>query len=304
MSKIAFVVSRSGVINLVLDGEIHTVPAGHFNHRLLLGAMKEVPQDANEIRRLLGISPGTAITEEIVKAIEPYSDGQMTVDPETNTIRYGDQELPESLVKRIHQLIVEGYGSEGFKAFIKFCDRLMANPSQRSTEQAYKFVADNSLPITPDGFILCYKAVRDDYTDKRTGKVDNSVGAKPCMPRDMVDDDPQSSCSRGYHVGTKKFVDDFGGNSDRYIVCQVDPADIVCVPHVDAGKVRVNIYEVVRDMEGRGNFAVLKGGLYTAQGRKVEPTEGGQFDHDTAEHWDMASDLSDDPDGPDDDFPF
>ena len=295
MSKIAFIVSRSGVINLVMNGNTHTVPCGHYNHRLLLRHLRKPEQDANEIRRLMGLSSEEAVTEEIVQVIEPYSDGKITVNPETGLIRYGDEELPASLRDRMRDLMRDGYGSEGFKAFVKFCDRLMANPSKRSTEQAYKFVADNSLPITPEGFVLCYKAVRDDYTDKRSGKVDNHVGAKPFMSRNKVDDDPQDACSYGYHVGTKQFVEGFGDASDRYIVCKVDPADIVCVPHVDAGKVRVNTYEVIRDMEGRENFGVMEGGLYTAQGRKVEPTEvreGGQFDHDTADHWNLASDLS------------
>ena len=290
MSKIAFIISRNGVINLVLDGNNHTIPTKYHNYLLLFDALKQVPQDVDKIRRFVGLTPEAAIVEEIAQNIGPHPDGKITINRKLGLVYYNGEELPISLQNRMLDLMRNGHGSEGFKAFVKFCGRLMANPSRNSVQQAYKFVDDNSLPITPEGFVLCYKAVRNDYTDKCTGKVDNSIGAKPFMPRNQVDDDPLDACSYGFHVGTKSFVDIFGNTNDRYIICKIDPADIVCVPHANVGKVRVNTYEVVRDMEGRENFVVMEGGFYNSKGGQIEPTEirkYPQFDNDIADHWEL-----------------
>ena len=304
MSKIAYIVSRSGVINLVMDGENHTVPHGHHNHKLLLKAVRGKVEDPNEFRRLLDLDPAAAKVEEVVQIVQPYSDGLIAVDPTNKTVVYGDQELPESLQRRMVELIEEGYGGDGFKAFCKFCDRLMQNPDPNSREQGYGFLDQKGLPITPDGYFLAYKALDSNYRDMHTHKIDNNIGAKPRMKREDCNSDPNYGCHNGYHVGSADFARNFGNGSGQFVVVKVDPRDIVCVPHQDYGKIRICGYEVIRDMEGQENCRALEGGLYDTHCTKIEPKEvreGAAFDNDTADHWDLANDLSDDADDYEDD---
>lgn len=59
------------------------------------------------------------------------------------------------------------------------------------------------------------------------GRVPYPVGATIWMPREMVDDDRNSACSVGIHVGTLSYASTF---SDETLVVLVDPADVVAVP--------------------------------------------------------------------------
>jgi hypothetical protein len=115
-----------------------------------------------------------------------------------------------------------------------------------------------NLPITDDGCFLAYKAVTNQYLDKHTRTVDNTPGsnAVPPMPRYKVDDNPDSHCSTGYHVGALPYVQGFASgygsvNGDKIVVCQVDPANVVSVPNDCNGeKMRVTHYTVLCDYNG------------------------------------------------------
>lgn len=137
-----------------------------------------------------------------------------------------------------------------FKYLVKFLTRLLANPSEASREHAYTFLANKGLPITEDGHVLGYKAVRNNWTDKHTGTVLNKIGSVVQMDRKQVDDNTRKECSTGLHVGTLNYVERFRsvGSGDRTLIVKFDPADIVSVPSSDAAeKIRVSKYTVVAE---------------------------------------------------------
>lgn len=135
---------------------------------------------------------------------------------------------------------------------LKFVDRLMKNPSPRAREQLYPFLAYGNMPITPEGTLLAYKAIRHDWTDKHTGKFSNRIGNVLVMNRKHVDDDPSRGCSYGFHVGTLEYVRNFARcygepDGDRIIIVEVDPADVVSVPlDCENQKIRTCRYKVIR----------------------------------------------------------
>lgn len=137
-----------------------------------------------------------------------------------------------------------------FKPLTNFLVRLMANPSFKSREQLYKFLEHKSLPITEDGMVLAYKAIKDDWTDKHTGKIDNSLGRTVEMDRSLIDDDPDNHCSTGLHVGALSYVNGFKSGHDRVVLVSFDPTDAVSVPK-DANfeKLRVCKYKVVEEFK-------------------------------------------------------
>lgn len=144
---------------------------------------------------------------------------------------------------------------EGFDVgpMARFMENLYENPSYRSVEQLYGFLEASDLPITEDGHFLAYKMVRDNYTDHRTGTFDNSVGARPKMPRNQVDDDPNSTCSAGLHFCSQNYLGFYGGGG-RTMIVKVNPRDVVSIP-VDYknAKGRACEYEIVGELE-RSSF--------------------------------------------------
>jgi len=80
--------------------------------------------------------------------------------------------------------------------------------------------------------------------------VDNSIGATPEMPRNLVDDNPRNDCSDGYHVGTIDYVNGFNKDQGHVIIVKVNPRDAVSVPNYDTTKLRVCKYEVIEEYTG------------------------------------------------------
>lgn len=134
---------------------------------------------------------------------------------------------------------------------IKFWQRLLNNPSKWCLESLFNFLDKNNCPISEDGKFMAYKAVRNNFTDKYSGEVDNSPGKQvPPFLRNEVDDDRLKSCSFGYHVGSTNYVRTFGEMGDKFIEVLVDPADVISIPSdVNENKMRVCTYKVIREIK-------------------------------------------------------
>lgn len=129
-----------------------------------------------------------------------------------------------------------------------FAARLAKNPSANSRAQLFRFLQHKHLAITPEGFILAYKAVRQDYLDWHSGTCKNTPGTTLSMPREAVDPDSKGDCRPGFHVGTLSYAQSFANIKGKsiFLICRVDPADVVSVPDdCDCQKMRVCSYYVV-----------------------------------------------------------
>lgn len=127
----------------------------------------------------------------------------------------------------------------------EFLRRLERNPSAASRSQLFGWLKAGGFTLTTQGYIVGYKSVRSDGLSAHAGRepvtvqsqegsvqtvvgrVPYPVGATIWMPREMVDDDRNSACSVGIHVGTLSYASTF---SDETLVVLVDPADVVAVP--------------------------------------------------------------------------
>jgi len=162
-----------------------------------------------------------------------------------NTILRGGTPVDNAIVPHILDLHQQGLPVGPLLAFL---DKVLANPSMRSRNQLWRFVATNKITITPEGDLLFYKKVKDDYFDVHTGKSNRyTVGSTHSMHRSLVDDDPESTCSHGLHVCSYEYLREFGGQ--RTLVCRVNPADVVSVPiDYHNTKVRVCQLTVVKEV--------------------------------------------------------
>jgi hypothetical protein len=156
------------------------------------------------------------------------------------TLKHKGRPLPAALNDRINAMIT---GGESPEPLLKFFERLSRNPSMRSVEQLYSFLAHSNIPLETDGTFLAYKGIRKDLKDQHSGTVDNSPGQVHEMDRNLVSDDPMTPCHYGFHVGALEYASSFAPVT---VICRVDPEHVVCVPHdYSAQKMRVHKYEVV-----------------------------------------------------------
>lgn len=181
----------------------------------------------------------------VARELEKYISGDIRV--EGGVVTYKGVEIHNTMTDRLVSMLEEK--EEGVDRFCRFFESLMAVPDERVVEELYDFLKYMDIEINDDGSFYAFKAVRANYTDIHTGKMNNSVGAKPEMPRYMVDDNKYKTCSRGLHFATEQYARSFGRSTSRLMKVKVFPADVVSIPNDYNGqKGRACKYEIVEDL--------------------------------------------------------
>lgn len=177
-------------------------------------------------------------------ALSRYVKGHVTIDG--SVLKYKDLAIDSGLTKRIIELMNNG---EDFDFLINFLENLMLNPSRRAVYELYDFLDHNDIEITEDGYFIAWKRVNEDYTDMYTGTMDNSPGKRVEVPRNMVDEDSNVTCSHGLHVAAKHYIPHYGGGCGRVIACKVNPRDVAAIPSdYQNSKMRTCGYDVLKDV--------------------------------------------------------
>lgn len=228
--KFAYIINEKSITLMYSDGTVDSVPA----EPELVSALKE-GRSETEVRNIADKS----------KCIANYMEGEVIV--KNNQVLYHGQPMHGVLVSKILEFAAKGYP---YMPLVKFFANIMKNPSNRAVCELYGFLSNAGLGITDSGTFLAYKAIKENWTDKHTGRFDNHIGCTLEMPRNMVDDNCNNGCSHGFHVGSLKYVTSFASASDHVIIVEVDPKDVVSVPTEDCGKVRVCKYRVVGEFTG------------------------------------------------------
>lgn len=249
-------------LSLVVDNEPFTINDSHANFDKIIEALKSNNFEA--IPDLLNAG----------KHIEDLSEGRIKVIH--GVVHFNNHAIHNSVTTRLLKTIELGFDA---RPLARFLDRLMNNPSHHSVTQLYGFMDACDLPITQDGRLLAYRSVKDNYWDTHTGKTSLSVppnsqmdrpksvqgdvmvvdgvttrflpngATEVSMPRNMVDDNPNRTCSNGLHVCSQKY----GMYGTRLLLVAVDPADVVSVPNdYNQAKMRVCKYEVLKDVQHKG----------------------------------------------------
>lgn len=198
-------------ITVVFEGKPHVVQKGS-------------PQ-FNALRKAIIAENWKAVPKNltVAKSIKDWAKGKFTL--KGDNFYFEGNVLPNNINSRIIQMATKG---EDPTPLFKFWERLQKNPSMRSVEQLWPFLEHKGIPITKDGTFLAYKGVKDNFKDAHTGTVDNKPGTVNEMPRNQISDDPNHACHEGFHVGALRYAQSF---SQRVVVCEVDPENVVCVPY-------------------------------------------------------------------------
>lgn len=226
---IPFILQGANIV-LYVNGQPVIVDTSHVNYK----AVKEAifAEDWDTVKEM------ATVKAVVMKA----SNGRVAVTEDEVT--FDGVAVHNALSRRMLQMFTEGFP---IAHFCKFMENLDANPSYRARNELYGFLEACNLPITDDGCFLAYKKIRSDWKDTYSGKIDNSIGAKPTMARRDVNEDPSQTCSAGLHVCSYSYLKSYSG--ERIVAVKVNPADVVAVPtDYNNAKMRVCQYEVVEEL--------------------------------------------------------
>lgn len=226
MSKSFQYQATNTTITVIIDGQTYTATEGQPHYRKLRCAA--LAGDFELVKS--NLKPSAVISS--------WSKGSFKL--QGGGVHYQGEAVPKSIGGRILEGLSVG---EDVDKYLHFYSKLNQNPSHRSVNQLWKFLEHKALPIAPDGDILAYKGIREDFTDVHSGKFNNSVGETLQMQRNRVSDDPTIGCHFGFHVGALSYAKSFG---KVVVIVKFSPTDVVCVPHdCSHQKVRVCKYSVV-----------------------------------------------------------
>lgn len=220
-------------IIVVVNGKSYTISKDtHIAYEKIVEALKA--QDWDQVCNLV----------EPKQVIVDFGKGNVSI--KGNKMYWKGNEFHNALSNRMIEMLKEGFPID---PMVRFMENLMTNPSHRSVNQLYGFLEKNSLPITEDGHFLAYKRVRSDYTDVHSGTIDNSVGQTVTMERNLVNDDPEQTCSTGLHFCSESYLPHFGGSNGPVMILKISPADVVSIPvDYDNAKGRCAKYVVVGEL--------------------------------------------------------
>lgn len=230
MSAEASWIMTDNSVTVVIDNEVHTILQEHPNFTRIVNAIKTNDWDL------------VAVLSNVSTAIVDKSNGQLYT--KDGKVYLNDEEVDGKLAERINLMLFDGFSLE---PIVNFINNLHENPSYQTNRLLYTFMENNNLPITPDGCFLAYKRVKANYTDERTGTIDNSIGSTVKMLRRKVNDDHNNSCADGLHVGSRQYFSSIGSTTNnKMLLVKVNPKDVVAVPGND--KIRCCEYHVMSEL--------------------------------------------------------
>lgn len=235
MTHTAMIANSTGC-TVVVGTTVYTVAKDHPAFQEIQEAFAD--SDADRLEALLSVR----------KAIEKLAEGT-ELRVENGSLFYGNRELTNGLARRIVKMFSEGRDAVA-QPLVNFMTNLLENPSRRAVEGLYEWLERSNLPITTDGHFIAWKIVGDNYMDLYTGKFDNSVGQKPTVARNEVDENPDRTCSYGLHFCSNEYLPHYGNRSGRRIMMvKVNPADVVAFPpDYNTAKGRCCSYEVIAEV--------------------------------------------------------
>lgn len=265
-NSIPFLIQGKNII-LVVDNKSHTISRDtHLSYGRIVEAIKE--QDWDTVRDLV----------EPKKAIVNFGQGNVAI--KGNTVYWKGIEFHNSLSTKMLEMYEEGFPID---PMVRFMENLMENPSSRAVKELYGFLEKGKLPITPDGHFLAYKKVQSDFYDVHSRTVLNKpahlmtheemaempmVGGKlkevtvdvvdgvtvVSMPRNMVNDNRDQTCSEGLHFCSEDYLSNFGGS--EVVILKINPRDVVSIPSdYNDTKGRCSKYQVVGVVNGEVSAA-------------------------------------------------
>jgi len=238
---------NSLTVMVIEDGKntVLTTTASNPNWTKILAALKN--QDQEKLVNLMSVK----------NTVEAYTESNVVI--EDGNVFFKGRQLHGLDVDRLLEFARNGIP---FLPLARFLEKKVNNPSFRSINEMYKFLEHREMTITPQGTVIGYKGVSDNYysimgntaTIMVSGETDsgghilNTVGADIRCDRSCVCDDYRQGCSPGLHIGSLSYAKGWG---TRVMIVEFDPADVVSVPDdCECQKLRACAYKVIGEYKG------------------------------------------------------
>lgn len=254
-------------LTLVLNGKAYDVDPGHPAYKEIAARMTRPDGETDEEEaaradKLLSLIRRDRI--DLREAAAALGIGDVVI--EHGVVLVKGEPIHNSLTKRILELHKAGLP---YTSFVRFYVNLSQNPSVESRKALFDFLEQGKFPLTEDGCFLGYKGVtqgrvngKDTLVDCHSGKFDMSPGNKHSMPWEAVDNNRNSACGAGFHIGT---IGHARGHGSVMIVVKCNPKDAVSVPTSDTTKLRACAYEVVNIYSDQKEAQELVKPVYTQE---------------------------------------
>lgn len=229
-----FMMTPTSIV-IVKDGQPVIVNHDHINFNRIKAQLEE---DSTYQPKLL---EPVRILEEFSHMGLSYKDGQIKLD---------GYNFKSQMFDRLVKAIQDNETEDALKRLFAFVRRAMEHPVKETAERLFDFARCNSIEITEEGKLICYKKVRSDYMDIHSNTMRNAPGDVLRVPRWAVDEDHNTTCSRGLHVCSKGYLPHFGNSTgNRIVSVLVDPIDFMAVPFdYNDAKARTVGYTVLEDV--------------------------------------------------------
>lgn len=244
-------------IGVVVDFRPIPIPNSHPNFDAIRAIVLDPEATEDQLRPLV----------DIPKAIVDFTDGDVTVVD--GALFYKGYEVKNTLANLILRFIKEGKATAA-EPFKKFLAKAFLNPDPRAAADLYDWVVQSGLPITPEGNILAWKAVRQDYGSIHAsgvgpdGQYDHHPGNVVKEDRHKCDPNPNKTCSRGLHFCSAPYLRHYASGGNRVIALEISPENVVAFPEkYDWEKGRACEYRVIGEIDAK------KAAEFYPQGRLV-----------------------------------
>lgn len=228
-------VANNTMVNIVINGEVVNADYTHPSFKEIIAAC--LAEDFEKAITLANTG----------KTIEKWSLGAFEF--KHGKLYYCGEALHGSLIEKIISSIKEG--DDNVNKYVFFLEDALCN-DKNSYNEMWDFIKHNDIKIHDNGAIIGYKKVTvgadGKLYDSYTNTVPNDPGTLVQMPRHLVDDDKNRTCSYGLHVGSIEYVRNFSGN--RIVKVLVAPGCVVSVPtDYNGQKMRCSEYFVLEKLE-------------------------------------------------------
>lgn len=184
-----------------------------------------------------------------------------------NSRVYVDQsEVEDVFADTLVEFLDENVDDEDRQALVNFLEKVYSNVDVDIRENLSRWLKAEQFTILPNGNILGYRGLREDFTsvhagpgivngERVNGNLDNSVGNVVEIDVDKVEVDPARGCASGLHVGTYNYAT--GWSRGQLVSVEVDPRHVRSVPYESGdSKMRVSQYTVKAVVESKTNDRV------------------------------------------------
>lgn len=223
-------------LTLVIGTKPYAIPNTHPNFDQIQSALADPLTTTADLEDLI----------DIPLSVQRFTNSAVTA--KDGVLYLNEEPLDGNLATRILQFVEAG-NPELAEPLVNFLVKLQDNPSYRAKQGLYEWAARSGLPITPDGYVLAWKAVKKNGYDHYSQTILHEVGVPISMPRNKVDEDPDRTCSSGLHICAASYLPNYTHSPDcRVLLMKIHPKDFVAVPRdYNCAKARVCAYTPIAE---------------------------------------------------------